>query len=150
MAVFCKNSKQCCTGISLRNGKERCFHCEKIFEKYGEKEIKEFQNSECGFCSEIKTCFDHYTCEHKICRKCFRCVYFKYIHSDDYDIEDIIGEEPDHPYTHICDFDPVDDFSDINDYPLIVQYNIEFAIWKDKFDKLERELCSQKCKICSI
>ena len=104
-----------------------CTNCDMMFGKWigGKGVLQQKQDVECPICLETKQGLELPFCQHYLCLMCFkRCYYGK--------------PPPPHPY-------PDRDESDDPEDPLILAYEINYAIWEDQRADEEH---LRKCPIC--
>lgn len=157
--IKCKNYKVCRSVLPKWwrdcKGDYICIDCDIKFGKWknGKCILKEFPNHTCPICLEKKTCFEQPQCEHSICDKCFRCIYFGDIPEEIIEVK--IGKEPEHPYENILSqYETLSlDYDDLTDpikYPLTKQWEIDINKWREQEEKLIEELSTNKCCLCRI
>lgn len=111
---------------------------------YHYKTLEIQPNKECPIClDEDIECVKYLNCSHFVCIPCYKKqVYPKKLERTG---------EPEFPYGSDVEdryYDDQDNPIWSRDYPLIDQYNEEFAEWEDEWDRRANELTSYQCPIC--
>lgn len=124
-----------------------CTNCDVMFEKLqgGKGELPIFEEKECPVCLETSRSVELAYCNHTICIKCFKRMFYS-------DGANIDMEEPIFPYNEEIYDKYIEDENNpkwVLEYPLLKEYEKNVKIYYDKIEELEeKEEYLRHCPFC--